>query len=63
MVYMLKGPEDFPRFREDIQAITSMESVGERKIEFPTGFFKKDEKCLEVKGMFFPWVALAHAEK
>ena len=30
-----------------------MEPVGERKIEFPTGFFKKDEKCLEAIGMFF----------
>ena len=48
-----KIPEDLPRFREDIQPITSMESVGERKIEFPTGFFKKDEKCLEAKGMSF----------
>ena len=36
---ILKGPEDLAGFREDIQPITSMESVGERKIEFPTGFF------------------------
>ena len=50
---ILKGPEDLPRFREDIQPITSMESAEERKIEFHTGFFKKEEKCLEAKGMFF----------
>ena len=44
---MLYGPVDLLVLREDIQSITSVESVGERKIEFSTGFFKKDEKCLE----------------
>ena len=44
---ILKGPEDLPRFRDDIQPITSMESVGKKNL------VKKDEPCLESKGMFF----------
>ena len=50
---ILKGPEYLLRLREDIQPMTSIESVEERNIEFATGFFRKDEKCLEASGMSF----------
>ena len=39
---MLKRLEDLPRFREDIQLITSIESVGEKeKLSFPHDFLER----------------------
>ena len=38
--------------REDIQSKTSVESVGDRKIESATGFFKNEEKFFDANGIF-----------
>lgn len=50
---MLNGPLAFLLLMRERQSKTSSWSVGVRKRELGTGFFKYEEKCLELAGMVF----------
>ena len=52
MTGILLGPELLEIGIEEITCVTCSEVTGERNREFKLGWFKKDEKCLVLSGIF-----------